>query len=99
MVFIWYSYRAKALDAPLIDQETCKNLYQGWITPRMTCIGFLEGGKDSCNGDAGGPVVCGGTLQGIVSWGHGKCAAENQPGVYTKVCEFNDWIRNTMSNN
>lgn len=64
----------------------------------MICLGFLEGGKDSCKGDGGGPAVCNGALQGIVSWGY-KCGERNQPSVYTKVCEFRDWIHGVMSSN
>ena len=64
----------------------------------MMCIGFLEGGKDSCKGDGGGPVVCKGELQGIVSWGH-NCAERDYPGVYTKVCLYRRWISGVMSTN
>ena len=88
----------KALDAPVLSRSDCRNAYPGLITSRMMCLGFLEGGKDSCKGDGGGPVVCNGVLQGIVSWGYG-CAGRNRPGVYTKVCLFNDWIRGMMSTN
>ena len=60
--------------------------------------------KDSCSGDAGGPVICSRNsshpyygheleLKGLVSWGIG-CGAPGYPGVYTKVFPFIDWIRN-----
>ncbi|CAH2322608.1 LOC397853 [Pelobates cultripes] len=86
----------QCLDAPILTDSQCTNSYPGEITKNMFCAGFLAGGKDSCQGDSGGPVVCNGQLQGVVSWGYG-CAQRNYPGVYTKVCNFNSWIKNTMA--
>ncbi|XP_010142877.1 PREDICTED: transmembrane protease serine 11E-like, partial [Buceros rhinoceros silvestris] len=82
----------------LIDSNTCnrEEVYDGDITPRMLCAGYLEGGVDACQGDSGGPLVTPDTrlmwyLVGIVSWGD-ECAKPNKPGVYTRVTYFRDWI-------
>nr|XP_031311374.1 anionic trypsin isoform X3 [Camelus dromedarius] len=90
-----YPELLQCLDAPLLSQAECEASYPGQITDNMVCAGFLEGGKDSCQGDSGGPVACNGELQGIVSWGYG-CAQKNKPGVYTKVCNYVDWIEETI---
>ncbi|XP_047454922.1 trypsin-3-like [Mugil cephalus] len=94
----YYPDRLMCLDAPILSDTSCKNAYPGEITANMFCAGFLAGGKDSCQGDSGGPVVCNGQLQGVVSWGYG-CALKDKPGVYTKVCNYNTWIKNTMASN
>uniref|UniRef100_A0A9W3FCT3 trypsin n=1 Tax=Camelus bactrianus TaxID=9837 RepID=A0A9W3FCT3_CAMBA len=86
----------QCLNAPILSNSACSSAYPGQITSNMICVGFLEGGKDSCQGDSGGPVVCNGKLQGIVSWGYG-CAVKGKPGVYTKVCNYVSWIRQTIS--
>nr|XP_055166207.1 polyserase-2-like [Nyctereutes procyonoides] len=50
-------------------------------------------------GDSGGPLVCRGVLQGIVSWGDVPCDTTTKPGVYTKVCSYLEWIKETMKRN
>ncbi|NXC73468.1 TRY1 protein, partial [Anhinga anhinga] len=93
-----YPDNLQCLEAPVLSSSECTEAYPEKITENMICIGFMEGGKDSCQGDSGGPVVCNGQLQGIVSWGMG-CAQKGYPGVYTKVCNYVSWIKDTMSAN
>lgn len=57
----------------------------------MLCAGYLEGGKDSCHYDGGGPLVEGSTVVGLVSWGFG-CAIAAKSGVYADVGALRDWI-------
>ncbi|XP_045142790.1 tissue-type plasminogen activator [Echinops telfairi] len=65
-----------------------------WGT-RTTCLTRCRSRK----GDSGGPLVCVKdkrmTLVGIISWGIG-CGQKDVPGVYTKVTNYLDWIRDNM---
>ena len=67
-----------------------------WHTIPETDImaGYLNGNKDACNGDSGGPlavpVVDEYKIAGIVSWGSSSC---NTYGGYTRVSLFENWIR------
>ena len=56
----------------------------------MLCAG--EAGKDSCEGDSGGPLTYNDVHVGIVSWGQG-CALPGYPGVYAQTEAFLDFIR------
>uniref|UniRef100_A0A8B9R476 Peptidase S1 domain-containing protein n=1 Tax=Anas platyrhynchos TaxID=8839 RepID=A0A8B9R476_ANAPL len=62
------------------------------LTNQEFCIGFLEGGKDSCQGTScvqrRTPGHC---VMGI------GCALQGYPGVYTKVCNYVDWIQRTIA--
>ncbi|XP_058136687.1 kallikrein-15 isoform X2 [Dasypus novemcinctus] len=83
----------------IISTASCNKEYPGRLTDTMVCAGVEGGGTDSCEGDSGGPLVCGGVLQGIVSWGDVPCDTTTKPGVYTKVCHYMEWIRETMKRN
>jgi secreted trypsin-like serine protease len=79
------------------DNAQCKSTYgkaaPGGIESHMLCAG--QKGKDSCNGDSGGPMVMGTgstwSQIGVVSWGIG-CGKSHYPGVYTRVTVVRDWI-------
>ncbi|NXK41642.1 TRY1 protein, partial [Piprites chloris] len=43
-----YPDTLQCLKAPVLSATDCKNAYPGQITDNMMCVGFLEGGKDSC---------------------------------------------------
>ncbi|XP_066498731.1 transmembrane protease serine 9-like isoform X2 [Hoplias malabaricus] len=91
------------VQVPVIGNRKCNCLYGvGRITNNMLCAGLLAGGKDSCQGDSGGPLVSkqGGVWvqAGIVSFGEG-CALPNFPGVYTRVSEYENWIKQQITSN
>ena len=77
-----YPNKLQQVELPVISNITCNEAYPSEITDNMICAGFAEGGKDSCYGDSGGPLMVRIDDQwvhaGVVSWGQG-CA---QPGFY-----------------
>nr|Q9YGJ9.1 RecName: Full=Snake venom serine protease Haly-2; Short=SVSP; Flags: Precursor [Gloydius brevicaudus]AAD01623.1 serine protease [Gloydius brevicaudus] len=82
------------------DFEVCQAAYPGLpATNRILCAGILEGGKDTCKGDSGGPLICNGEIQGIVSWGGHLCGNVLEPGIYTKVFDHLEWIRSIIAGN
>lgn len=89
------STEIKQVDLPVVDPALCRKIYD--VTDRQLCAGDIaNGGKDSCKGDSGGPLLrikSGGEAEliGIVSYGKG-CAQKKQPGVYTKVAAYMPWI-------
>ncbi|XP_019387604.1 PREDICTED: granzyme A-like [Crocodylus porosus] len=92
----------KQVNVTVIDRNTCndKKHYnlQPEITKNMVCAGDVNGGKDSCSGDSGGPLICNGELKGITSFGKdGKCGAVQYPGVYTLLtASYINWIKKTI---
>lgn len=68
------------------------------ISDKQICAGLELGGRDSCNGDSGGPLTMLGSDRrpyqvGIVSWGKLACASRKAYGVYTRVSAYADWIQ------
>lgn len=78
------------------------NLFDG---KTQLCTGFVEGGKNACHGDSGGPLLVpnetgtGWQQVGIVSFRMTEnCAEPNAYSVYTRVSAFNDFISETVCN-
>jgi len=82
---------------PVVARSVCnaKNAYNGKITDKQLCAGFSDGGRDSCIGDSGGPLLLkknGSYRQiAIVSYGQG-CGQAHKYGVYTFLPSYADWI-------
>nr|QGW08835.1 trypsine [Sitobion avenae] len=87
------------VQVPMSRIAECKQAYskqKAVIDDRVLCAGYPEGGKDSCRGDSGGPLMMPKGkqyfLMGIVSYGLTICGQPGYPGVYTRVPSFIDWI-------
>ncbi|RWS07284.1 hypothetical protein B4U79_00192, partial [Dinothrombium tinctorium] len=94
--------RLMAVDLTVYDDEVCEEQYDEFDGKIMLCAGNLSGGKDSCLGDSGGPLIISKSgfayLIGIVSFGprDRSCGRENTVAVYTKVSHYVDWINRTI---
>ncbi|XP_056309319.1 trypsin [Danio aesculapii] len=85
---------------PVVSNSDCKSAYGSLITDGMICAGPNEGGKGICIGDGGGPLIHNSSDQwiqsGIASFGRG-CAQPKNPGVFTRVSEYESWIKSQIS--
>lgn len=55
--------------------------------------------RSTCQGDSGGAIILTNgapTVVGVVSWGKKRCSGDGQPGAYTRVASYQDWIRQAM---
>ncbi|XP_053670866.1 uncharacterized protein LOC128721164 [Anopheles nili] len=71
------------------------------IQSTQLCAGFLQGGRDTCTGDSGGPLQiysndgnCRAQIIGVTSFG--VSCGSSTPGIYTRVSEYIDWIESTV---
>lgn len=100
----------KKVDVPVVDHERCEALLRKTrlgkdfvLHPSFICAGG-EAGKDTCKGDGGGPLICVGdnytyVQAGIISWGvdSEKCGKADEPGIYTDVSQFSEWITKKLN--
>ncbi|XP_062552416.1 trypsin 3A1-like [Armigeres subalbatus] len=82
---------------PIMPFVQCRMFYKKFTMDGdlQFCAGFVTGGKDACTGDSGGPMAMNNYQVGVVSWGL-SCAKPRQPGVFTNVGTYVDWIYNTL---
>ncbi|MDM8552622.1 trypsin-like serine protease [Desulfobacterales bacterium HSG2] len=89
------------VSVPIVSNDLCREAYSDdEITDSMICAGYIEGGKDACYGDSGGPLIVQEgdiwRLTGIVSWGEG-CAKPGYYGVYARISQLLGFINEYVS--
>ncbi|XP_077973047.1 uncharacterized protein LOC120341364 isoform X3 [Styela clava] len=93
------------VDVNIFSDEACRKMHHtpgpdGSYTKSHFCAGHLEGKKDTCGGDSGGPLMCEENgeyiVHGITSSGPAECGKKNKPGIYTRVSDFITWIGRTI---
>lgn len=86
---------------PILSQNQCKKLYKMYhriyVKSSQMCTLSTEG-IDACQGDSGGPLLCNTIQVGIISWGI-DCGEPRNPGVYTRIDLYLDFIQDTISGN
>ncbi|KAI2505441.1 peptidase [Fragilaria crotonensis] len=90
------------VDVPVTSYDLCDQEYGGDLVEDIQfCAGFAEGGKSSCMGDSGGPILemRGSTpvQVGVVSYGPEDCALPGTSVVYARVTGAYEWIQDTMA--
>ncbi|XP_075216406.1 venom protease-like [Lycorma delicatula] len=99
------------VDLDYLTVRDCKNTAELRVAPRgldeetMICAGVLEGGRDTCSGDSGGPLFLPRksdqlpcflqTQLGITSFGK-QCALKGFPAIYTRVLNYVPWIESIV---
>lgn len=94
---------------PIVPNSQCNQLLyrsrrlRHGVLPSQLCAGDPNGGKDTCEGDSGGPLQLklpsarpiGQAYRyyvvGITSNG-GICGTVDRPGLYTRVSSYAGWI-------
>ncbi|XP_005412810.2 PREDICTED: kallikrein-4-like [Chinchilla lanigera] len=75
----------------VVAEPYCRVMFHTYHHDSMFCAGG-KSRKNTCYLDSGGPLVCNGVLQGLVSGGTRQCGLPGAPGIYTKLCKFKEWI-------
>ncbi|XP_070258245.1 kallikrein-7-like [Myotis yumanensis] len=83
----------------LISYEHCKVFYPTMLKKYMLCAAPPDRLSSCCSGDSGSPLICEGSLQGLVSTGFFPCTPPFDPVIYTRLCMYRKWVYKTMKAN
>lgn len=82
----------------ILSPARCEAVYKKVLFKKesMLCVGSQQGGKGSCEGDRGSPLVQDGRLVGVVGF-QKDCGLKGDPSVFARVSRYVEWISLTIS--
>ncbi|XP_008707035.1 chymase isoform X1 [Ursus maritimus] len=79
----------------LMDPQACRH-YLAFDHNLQLCVGNPRKRKTAFKGDSGGPLLCAGVAQGIVSYGQKNA---KPPAVFTRISHYRLWINEVLKEN
>ncbi|XP_076982630.1 chymase-like isoform X2 [Tamandua tetradactyla] len=79
----------------LMDPQAC-SLFETFNHKKQLCVGSPKKEKSAFKGDSGGPLLCAGVAQGIVSYGQPDA---KPPSVFTRISHYRPWISRVLKRN
>ncbi|XP_036893505.1 chymase-like [Sturnira hondurensis] len=79
----------------LMDTQACRH-FQDFDPNLQLCVGKPKKRKSVFKGDLGGPLLCAGVAQGIVSYGQWTA---KPPAVFTRISHYRPWINKVLKEN
>nr|KAF6270046.1 kallikrein related peptidase 7 [Pipistrellus kuhlii] len=86
-------------NANIISYKDCRKVYPVLLKKYIICAAPPVGLAYPCRADLGSPLMCEGSLQGLVSSGYYPCKPPFEPVIYTRLCMYRKWIIRTMKTN
>uniref|UniRef100_L7N155 Peptidase S1 domain-containing protein n=1 Tax=Myotis lucifugus TaxID=59463 RepID=L7N155_MYOLU len=83
----------------IISYRRCRRFYPTMFQYFMLCAAPRDRLSYCCRGDSGSPLICDGSLHGLVSTGFYPCDPPFDPVVYTGVCMYHKWVYRTIKAN
>ncbi|XP_045712181.1 kallikrein-7-like [Phyllostomus hastatus] len=74
----------------------CKRTFPTISRRYMTCAAPPNRLSYMCKLDSGNPLMCGGSLQGLLSSAYFPCRPPFDPIIYIRLCKYHKWIYETM---
>ncbi|XP_005911260.2 mast cell protease 2 [Bos mutus] len=79
----------------LMEPQACSH-FSAFNHNLQLCVGNPQSTKSAFKGDSGGPLLCAGVAQGIVSYGLPNA---KPPAVFTRISPYRPWIDEVLKEN
>jgi secreted trypsin-like serine protease len=90
------SSKLNKVTCPVLNDDDAEAIYGNMSWDTIICID-TSGGKGTCNGDSGGPLMnAAGDLTGLTSFGAAAGCEKGYPACFTSVPEYRSWINLNM---